>query len=153
MKALEKDRRRRYETAGDLAAFARFMLAQGRRGDTAGAGPRITRPQRDDPEHREPAEAVAQRVAMAIESAWLRGVDQRRRAWMAYLAETSELLAQSLDVDLAVAVVPQVVVPRLGLWCAVHLVDPLGRLRLAALTHADEERLPEPRHPPAHGAP
>jgi serine phosphatase RsbU (regulator of sigma subunit)/anti-sigma regulatory factor (Ser/Thr protein kinase) len=99
----------------------------------------------DGAPHREPAELVAQRVAMAIESAWLRGVDQRRRSWMAYLAETSELLAQSLDVDLAVAVVPQVVVPRLGLWCAVHLVDPLGRLRLAALTHADEDALPELR--------
>ncbi len=99
----------------------------------------------DVPAHREPAELVAHRMAMAIESAWLRGVDQRRRAWMTYLAETSELLAQSLDVDLAVAVVPQVVVPRLGRWCAVHLVDPLRRLRLAALTHADEDALPELR--------
>ena len=45
---------------------------------------------------------------------WLRAVDQRRRAWMAYLAEASELLGQSLSVELAVAVVPQVVVPRLG---------------------------------------
>jgi serine phosphatase RsbU (regulator of sigma subunit) len=42
-------------------------------------------------------------------------------------------------------VVPQVVVPRLGTWCAVHLLDSAGRLRLAALTHADEERLPELR--------
>jgi sigma-B regulation protein RsbU (phosphoserine phosphatase) len=94
---------------------------------------------------RELAELVAHRVAMAVESAWLRGVDQRRRAWMTYLAETSELLSQSLDVELAVAVVPQVVVPRLGQWCAVHLTDPLGRLRLAALTHADEDALPELR--------
>ncbi|GAA3233082.1 hypothetical protein GCM10017691_28360 [Pseudonocardia petroleophila] len=94
---------------------------------------------------RELAELVAHRVAMAVESAWLRGVDQRRRAWMTYLAETSELLSQSLDVELAVAVVPQVVVPRLGQWCAVHLADPLGRLRLAALTHADEDELPELR--------
>lgn len=94
---------------------------------------------------RELAELVAHRVAMAVESAWLRGVDQRRRAWMTYLAETSELLSQSLDVELAVAVVPQVVVPRLGQWCAVHLADPLGRLRLVALTHADEDHLPELR--------
>lgn len=94
---------------------------------------------------REPAELVAHRIAMTVESAWLRGVDQRRRAWMTYLAETSELLSQSLDVELAVAVVPQVVVPRLGQWCAVHLTDPLGRLRLAALTHADEDALPELR--------
>jgi sigma-B regulation protein RsbU (phosphoserine phosphatase) len=94
---------------------------------------------------RELAELVAHRVGMAVESAWLRGVDQRRRAWMTYLAETSELLSQSLDVELAVAVVPLVVVPRLGQWCAVHLADPLGRLRLAALTHADEDALPELR--------
>jgi serine phosphatase RsbU (regulator of sigma subunit) len=64
---------------------------------------------------------------------------------MTYLAETSELLGQSLDVDLAVAVVPQVVVPRLGRWCAVHLVEPSGGMRLAALTHADEDALPELR--------
>lgn len=94
---------------------------------------------------RELAELVAHRAAMAVESAWLRGVDQRRRAWMTYLAETSELLSQSLDVDLAVAVVPQVVVPRLGQWCAVHLADPLGRLRLTALTHADEDDIGELR--------
>ena len=91
------------------------------------------------------AELVAHRVAMAVESAWLRDVDQRRRAWLAYLADTSELLGQSLDVELTVAVVPQVVVPRLGAWCAVHLIDDAGRLELAALTHADEERLPELR--------
>jgi sigma-B regulation protein RsbU (phosphoserine phosphatase) len=42
-------------------------------------------------------------------------------------------------------VVPQVVVPRLGRWCAVHLMEPSGRLRLAALTHADENKLPELR--------
>ncbi len=99
-----------------------------------------------DPEQtRDLTELIANRVAMAVETQWLRGVDQRRRAWMTYLAEASELLGQSLDVDLTVTVVPQVVVPRLGRWCAVHLLDPTGRLRLAALTHADENRLPELR--------
>ena len=78
-----------------------------------------------DPERtRDLTELIANRVAMAVETQWLRGVDQRRRAWLTYLAETSELLGQSLDVDLTVTVVPQVVVPRLGRWCAVHLVDP-----------------------------
>ncbi len=94
---------------------------------------------------RDLTELVAHRVAAAVESRWLRAVDQRRRAWLTYLAETSELLGQSLDVELAVAVVPQVVVPRLGRWCAVHLLDPGGRIRLAALTHADENELPELR--------
>jgi len=99
----------------------------------------------DPDEERDLTELIAHRVGMAVESQWLRGVDQRRRSWMTYLAETSELLGQSLDVDLTVAVIPQVVVPRLGLWCAVHLVDDAGRLRLAGLTHADENQLPELR--------
>ncbi|WP_219414122.1 SpoIIE family protein phosphatase [Pseudonocardia nigra] len=99
-----------------------------------------------DPDRtRDLAELIANRVAMAVESQWLRAVDERRRTWMTYLAESSELLGQSLDVDLAVAVVPQVVVPRLGRWCAVHLADDTGHLRLAALTHADENQLPELR--------
>jgi len=91
------------------------------------------------------AELTAQRVALSVESEWLRGADQRRRSWMSYLADTSELLAQSLDVELTVAVVPQLVVPRLGLWCAVHLVDENVGLRLAALTHAQEDAMPRLR--------
>lgn len=110
------------------------------RGSLHVAGPDIT-----DERTRDLVELTANRVAMAVEARWLREVDQRRRAWMTYLAETSELLGQSLDVELAVAVVPQVVVPRLGRWCAVYLVDATHELRLAALTHADENRLPELR--------
>jgi anti-sigma regulatory factor (Ser/Thr protein kinase) len=90
-------------------------------------------------------ELVAHRIAMAVESAWLRSIDQHRRSWLTYLADTSELLGQTLDVDLAVAVVPQIVVPRLGLWCAVHLLDDGGRPRLAALHHADENELADLR--------
>lgn len=84
------------------------------------------------------ADLVAQRIALVIESDWLRGADQRHRAWLTYLADVSELLGQSLDVELTVAVVPQLVVPRLGQWCAVHLLDGHGGPRLAALAHADE---------------
>ncbi len=105
----------------------------------------VVGPGTDDERTRDLVELIANRIAMAVEARWLREVDQRRRAWMTYLAETSELLGQSLDAELAVAVVPQVVVPRLGRWCAVHLVDPTSRLRLAALTHADEDELPELR--------
>lgn len=91
------------------------------------------------------AELTAQRLALSVESDWLRGADQRRRSWMSYLADTSELLAQSLDVELTVAVVPQLLVPRLGQWCAVHLADEHGGLRLAALTHAKEDAIAELR--------
>src|SRR5262249_19931296 len=71
--------------------------------------------------------------------------DVRRRAWMAYLADASELFGQSMEVPLVVALVPQVVVPRLGQWSAVYLLDDTGQLRLAALTHADDEAIPDLR--------
>jgi serine phosphatase RsbU (regulator of sigma subunit)/anti-sigma regulatory factor (Ser/Thr protein kinase) len=94
---------------------------------------------------RELAELIAGRIAITAESQWLREVDQRRRAWTTYLAEASELLGQSLDLDLTVALVPQLVVPRLGTWCAVLLPGPSRRLRLEAIAHTDENRLPELR--------
>jgi serine phosphatase RsbU (regulator of sigma subunit) len=94
---------------------------------------------------RELTELIAGRVAVTAESQWLREVDQRRQAWTTYLVDASELLGQSLDLDLTVALVPQLVVPRLGTWCAVLLPEPSRRLRLAAIAHADEDRLPELR--------
>ncbi|MDT7565956.1 MAG: hypothetical protein QOG76_4580 [Pseudonocardiales bacterium] len=91
------------------------------------------------------AELTAQRIALAVEMDWLRSADLRRRAWMAYLADASELFGQTMDVELVVALVPQVVVPRLGQWCAVHLLDDTGQPRLAALTHAADDTIPDLR--------
>jgi len=88
------------------------------------------------------ARLSAQRIAIAIEAAEFRDADRQRRNWAAFLAEVGELLAQSLDIDLTLALVPRLVVPRLGVWCAVHLAEGTG-LRLASATHADEGALPE----------
>ncbi|WBB65505.1 SpoIIE family protein phosphatase [Micromonospora sp. WMMD812] len=86
---------------------------------------------------------VAERLSLHLENDRLRRADVRRQAWLTFLAEASELLAQSLDVELTMALIPQLVVPRLGQWCAVHTTDEWGRLRLAAATHADESVLPQ----------
>lgn len=91
------------------------------------------------------AELTAQRVALAVEKDWLRHADLRRRAWMAYLADASELFGQSMELAMVVALVPQVVVPRLGRWSAVYLLDDTGRFALSALTHADDDVIPELR--------
>ncbi|HET9254085.1 MAG TPA: GAF domain-containing SpoIIE family protein phosphatase, partial [Pseudonocardiaceae bacterium] len=64
---------------------------------------------------------------------------------MTYLADISHLLGQSLDVESTIHLIPQVVVPRLGQWCAIHLSDPAGKITLAALTHTDENAIPELR--------
>jgi sigma-B regulation protein RsbU (phosphoserine phosphatase) len=84
---------------------------------------------------------VAERFSLHLENDRLRRVDQRRQTWLTFLAEASELLAQSLDVNLTMALIPQLVVPRLGQWCAVHTTDAWGRLQLASATHADEAAL------------
>ncbi|MET7747393.1 SpoIIE family protein phosphatase [Micromonospora sp. NPDC005367] len=84
---------------------------------------------------------AAERLSLHLENDRLRRADVRRQAWLTFLAEASELLAQSLDVELTMALIPQLVVPRLGQWCAVHTTDEWGRLRLAAATHADESVL------------
>ncbi len=86
---------------------------------------------------------AAERLSLHLENDRLRRADIRRSAWLTFLAEASELLAQSLDVELTMALIPQLVVPRLGQWCAVHTTDEWGRLRLAASSHADESMLPQ----------
>jgi len=87
------------------------------------------------------ARIVAERFSLHLENDRLRRADLRRQTWLTFLAEASELLAQSLDVNLTMALIPQLVVPRLGQWCAVHTTDAWGRLHLAAATHADEAAL------------
>jgi sigma-B regulation protein RsbU (phosphoserine phosphatase) len=89
------------------------------------------------------ATIVAERFSLYLENDRLRRADLRRQTWLTFLAEASELLAQSLDVNLTMALIPQLVVPRLGQWCAVHTTDAWGRLQLAAATHADETALAE----------
>ncbi|BCL15159.1 SpoIIE family protein phosphatase [Micromonospora sagamiensis] len=89
------------------------------------------------------AALTAERLSLYLENDRLRRADIRRQAWLTFLAEASELLAQSLDVELTMALVPQLVVPRLGQWCAVHIADEWGRLNLAAASHADESVLPQ----------
>ncbi|MEQ4304798.1 SpoIIE family protein phosphatase [Plantactinospora sp. B6F1] len=89
------------------------------------------------------AALVAERLSLHLENDRLRRADVRRQTWLTFLAEASELLAQSLDVELTMALIPQLVVPRLGQWCAVHVTDEWGRLKLASATHADEAVLPQ----------
>src|SRR2546421_12372375 len=84
------------------------------------------------------AELMAERLGLALENERLRRTDLRGEAWLTFLAEVSELLAQSLDIELTKALIPRVVVPRLGGWCAVYDVDEWGEPKYAAAAHLDE---------------
>jgi serine phosphatase RsbU (regulator of sigma subunit)/anti-sigma regulatory factor (Ser/Thr protein kinase) len=91
------------------------------------------------------AALTAQRVTLAIEADKQHSADREQWLWMSYLAEATEMFGNSLDVRLTAAIVPQVLVPRLGRWCALHLLDDRGRLRLEALTHVREDEMGELR--------
>jgi serine phosphatase RsbU (regulator of sigma subunit)/anti-sigma regulatory factor (Ser/Thr protein kinase) len=88
------------------------------------------------------AELTAERLGLALENDRLRRTDLRRQAWLTFLAEASELLAQSLDVELTMALIPRLAVPRLGQWTAVYGIDEWGEPAYAAAAHADEAALP-----------
>ncbi|HZE42082.1 MAG TPA: SpoIIE family protein phosphatase [Stackebrandtia sp.] len=104
-------------------------------------------PEKEAPPHWTSLAALsADRMALAFETDRVASDDRRRRGWLTFLAEAGELMAQSLDVDLTVALVPQIMVPRLGEWCAVHLIDEYGQPRQAALVHTDERQLSRLRH-------
>jgi serine phosphatase RsbU (regulator of sigma subunit) len=75
---------------------------------------------------------------LLAENERLRHSELRRRASLTFMAEASELLAQSLDIELTAALIPRLVVPRLGDWCAVFRCVDGGDPELASATHADE---------------
>jgi serine phosphatase RsbU (regulator of sigma subunit)/anti-sigma regulatory factor (Ser/Thr protein kinase) len=88
------------------------------------------------------AKLMAERLGLALENERLRRTDLRRQSWLTFLAEVSELLAQSLDIELTMALIPRLVVPRVGTWSAVYELDEWGDPRYAAAVHQDETALP-----------
>ena len=72
------------------------------------------------------AEIAAETVGLALDNDRLRRDDLQRRATLRYATIASDLLAQSLDIELTNALIPRLVVPRLGEWCAVFRCDANG---------------------------
>jgi PAS domain S-box-containing protein len=80
----------------------------------------------------------------------------RRRA--TFLARASELLESSLDYETTLRNVAEIVVPEIVDWCAIHVVDDAGEIKLVAAAHADPEKAAlawelDPRYPTRPDAP
>ena len=80
------------------------------------------------------------------------GVPSDLRGWLAFIAEASDLLAGTLDQERTMALLAQLVVPRLATWCAVYAVDDVGAARPAYIWHADENKADTLREQLAHVA-
>ncbi|HTE20275.1 MAG TPA: PAS domain-containing protein, partial [Armatimonadota bacterium] len=82
----------------------------------------------------------------------------RAEEGLRFLAESSELLAASLDYETTLASVARLAVPHIADWCAVDLVGEDGRPHRLAVTHVDPEKVQwahelEQRYPPDPNAP
>lgn len=82
------------------------------------------------------------------------GVGWTAGSALAFLAESSRCLADSLDHETALAAVARLALPQLGTWCIVDLVEPDGTIRRLSVIHPDpaKQRLANElrrRYPPA----
>ena len=98
-------------------------------------------PGRFGPEDAVRLHLAAAQLGRPLDRARITELERRRRGWLSYLAEASDLLSGTLDPQATVAVLAQLLVPRLATWCAVRMADERGRPKLAYVWHADEPML------------
>jgi PAS domain S-box-containing protein len=115
------------------------LVAEGRIVGTLGVA--STPPRAFDNDTAVRLQQVADRVALAVENARLTELERARRGGLSFLAEASELLAGTLDQNMTISLVAQLVVPRLASWCAVHVVDEGDTPQLAHVWHQDESKI------------
>ncbi|RYZ38308.1 MAG: response regulator [Myxococcaceae bacterium] len=69
--------------------------------------------------------------------------DQKRAAeTLSFLAEASTMLTASLEMSVTLERLAALILPRLGDWCAVYLLEDDGPVRQAMVAHADPSRVP-----------
>ncbi|GAA4237659.1 hypothetical protein GCM10022254_50350 [Actinomadura meridiana] len=83
---------------------------------------------------------LADEMSLSLEKARVGELERSWRGWLSFVAEASDLLAGTLDQERTMALVAQLVVPRLATWCAVYTVTESEPDRLAYVWHADENR-------------
>jgi serine phosphatase RsbU (regulator of sigma subunit)/anti-sigma regulatory factor (Ser/Thr protein kinase) len=95
----------------------------------------------------EPALGQAPSAPEPVTPAWAEEPDpadssaeEALERWLGFVAEASDLLAGTLDQERTMALVAQLMVPRLATWCAVYTIDEVGNSRPAYVWHADETR-------------
>lgn len=83
---------------------------------------------------------AADRIALLVAEHGLSHAESARAGELDFVTEATDLLTRSLSVSLNLALVTQLVVPRLGDWCAAYSVDDRGRPRRLTVNHRNEDR-------------
>lgn len=102
--------------------------------------------------------AISAQAAHAVERGRLFEAERRRLQQLAFIAEASELLVESLDVEPTLKRLASLAVPRIGDWCSIDLAAEAGGLRNVAVAHSDPTRVAlaeelQRRYPPDDNAP
>jgi PAS domain S-box-containing protein len=113
---------------------------------------------RFEPERREMKVTLARQAAQALERARLYEAEQTLRRRMSFLAESSKLLASSLEYDRTLSRLAELAVPGLADWCAIDMVGENGEIERLAVAHQDPEKVRlayelQERYPPKPGDP
>ncbi len=87
------------------------------------------------------AEDLANRFALAADNARLYEEAETARQRLAFIANASEVLGRSLDLDRTLEQLARLAVPRLGDWCSIELKEEGGRIRNVATAHVDPEKV------------
>jgi serine phosphatase RsbU (regulator of sigma subunit)/anti-sigma regulatory factor (Ser/Thr protein kinase) len=125
--------------SGMRSAVVAQLLAEGRQiGQLCVASGRPDRFGHDDAAR---LQHGADRLALTVASRRLSESTRQQRTWLAYLAEASDLLTGTLEPQMTIAMLAQLVVPRLATWCAVRLYDERGPTGMDYTWHADEARI------------
>jgi signal transduction histidine kinase len=82
---------------------------------------------------------LADRVALAIQQSRLYESERAASRRLEFLAEASELLASTLDSDVALQRLSVLAIPYLGDWCVIDLLGAEDKLERVAVAHADPE--------------
>jgi sigma-B regulation protein RsbU (phosphoserine phosphatase) len=93
-----------------------------------------------DPDEAAYVALAADRIALLVAEHGLVQAEGSRASELDFVTEATDLLTRSLSVSLNLALVTQLVVPRLGDWCAAYSVDDRGRPRRLTVNHRNEER-------------
>ncbi|NJN19707.1 MAG: GAF domain-containing protein [Oscillochloris sp.] len=90
-----------------------------------------------DPDERTFLEALASQCAQALERARLFAAEQQARERLAFLAEASTQLSESLDYNQIMAQTARICVPRLADWCVIETPGDNGMLVTETIAHTD----------------
>jgi PAS domain S-box-containing protein len=85
--------------------------------------------------------AVAQQASFTLERARLYEAERQARERLAFLAEATELLSGSLDLDATLRRLAEVATRRIADWCAIDLVGDGSEVRHVVVAHRDPERV------------